>query len=260
MQRICDVRQHLQRKHRKPSHCPVCGIIFRGQRGRRDWREHIQRQACQKKTFQSPGISQDQWKKIDEHGEAEEPRAGTVYERRWYGIWDVLFPGPRFQRPQSPYSNSSAFLERIDSITESVAGDVQELVRSRPVEQRAYLKEMSDFALEQVKSRARQQEERARNSFASSQHQGQGTPPEQVPPNRPELPPQLHYDQPGHDQSFDQQSQSWESHRSQGYGGPGIEFIDPRLLLSQHTTFPSGQWPAHGPLEPNHANGSGSST
>lgn len=110
LRRIVDVRQHLMRKHKAPIHCPRCGEVFvrDSERQRHFTREKL----CDVGDYDlPPGVTPDQMEYIRRCGEA--PITGSVEERRWYKIWDILFPDS--VRPESPYYSGSEFLDRLDA-------------------------------------------------------------------------------------------------------------------------------------------------
>ncbi|KAK7753145.1 hypothetical protein SLS62_004877 [Diatrype stigma] len=85
------LRQHINRKHRQPHHCPRCGLTFADSD---QCTAHRSQQNCQDRHFSPlPGATQRHFRKRRSEDE------------RWYEIWDILFPGserPRSTRARSP--------------------------------------------------------------------------------------------------------------------------------------------------------------
>jgi len=105
--RLCDVTQHLERQHKQPFYCPVCGDQFAGQDRDRDRFEHVRQRRCQEREFDPPpGLTMDQMQALRKTTEAEAPGATNVEERRWYGKYKLLF-GPDSHPPESPYNTNS---------------------------------------------------------------------------------------------------------------------------------------------------------
>lgn len=113
--RLSDVRQHLlERTHNQVVHCAVCGTIFPGRateaRRRRD--AHAQAATCQPSPspLNYPGITEDEERRIRDI--ARNTRTAD-YDgvRRWFMIWDCLFPGE--QRPESPFLTDMPEIQRV---------------------------------------------------------------------------------------------------------------------------------------------------
>jgi hypothetical protein len=105
--RLADMTNHLRRRHQQPVFCPRCGEIFDGENidKRRD--AHILSQECQGSgDFDYPGVSRDLMDAVSKAPEIDADGATTVYEKRWYGRYRVLF-GPEAPLPLSPHYNDS---------------------------------------------------------------------------------------------------------------------------------------------------------
>lgn len=113
--RLSDVRQHLlERTHKQIVHCPVCGTSFPGRltEARRQRDAHVQAATCERSSspFNYPGITEDEDRQIREI--ARNTRTADYTEhRRWFMIWDVLFPGE--QRPASPFLTDVPDIQRV---------------------------------------------------------------------------------------------------------------------------------------------------
>ncbi|KAK0713405.1 hypothetical protein B0T26DRAFT_364218 [Lasiosphaeria miniovina] len=127
--RTPDIWQHFRRKHPSvPTRCVKCGLLFSGDEKVREWQEHARQRACLKQEIPFVGgITPGQWDDIQDDQEA--PGPGTPMERRWYRIWEILFP--ELPRPPSPYAGSG-FRERMGHVFQSFiqAGEVQKLVEA----------------------------------------------------------------------------------------------------------------------------------
>ncbi|KAG6357418.1 hypothetical protein INS49_013295 [Diaporthe citri] len=114
--RLSDVRQHLlERTHNQVVHCAVCGTTFTGRtsteaRGRRD--EHVQAATCEPSSspFNYPGITEDEDRSIREIARNTRT-ADYTGVRRWFMIWDCLFPGE--PRPESPFLTDVPDIQRV---------------------------------------------------------------------------------------------------------------------------------------------------
>lgn len=92
------VVQHVLRTHnRQPIHCPVCGNVF-DTHTERD--SHIQAQSCERREVRYEGLTQDQVNRL------RVPRRHLNEVKRWFSIWDIIFPNT--PRPDSPYVGSEA--------------------------------------------------------------------------------------------------------------------------------------------------------
>lgn len=98
------VKQHLDRYHLPPIHCPTCGEVFK-KRSERD--EHIRDLECERRNFSHPGMTLKQQEAL------KKTARNATQEQRWYAIWDILFPGE--PRPASPYVKD-AFVETVEVI------------------------------------------------------------------------------------------------------------------------------------------------
>lgn len=114
--RLSDVRQHLlDRAHNQVVHCAVCGTTFPGRNtteARRQRDAHARAATCQASPspFNYPGITEDEDRQIREI--ARNTRSADYTEaRRWFMIWDCLFPGE--QRPVSPFLTDMPEIQRV---------------------------------------------------------------------------------------------------------------------------------------------------
>ncbi len=90
------VKQHLQRVHRQPIHCPACGSAFSNES---EQHRHVRQQSCERKDFRHPGINSDQLSQV------REPLRGLDERERWNSMWKILFPYEPL--PDSPYVGSA---------------------------------------------------------------------------------------------------------------------------------------------------------
>lgn len=90
------VRQHLQRAHVPPIHCPCCGDTFRKVVDRDD---HVRETRCTRKSFTYPGLSEDQLTQI------RTPPRDLDERVRWNSMWKILFPGEPC--PEDPHVGSA---------------------------------------------------------------------------------------------------------------------------------------------------------
>lgn len=94
LKRIKDVKQHLQRKHKQPHYCPICGHQFEIQAS---LQAHIRARSCEDVIYTVPeGLSEEQTTRLGDRVS----RTHTV-TNQWYTIWDIVFPDT--QRPASPF-------------------------------------------------------------------------------------------------------------------------------------------------------------
>jgi len=79
-------------------------------------------------------MTQDQQAEIRLNGEAPVP--GTPAERKWYKIWDILFPGQPY--PASPYEVE--FVERFERVARSFVkrGGIESFLKKREVRPEFY--------------------------------------------------------------------------------------------------------------------------
>jgi hypothetical protein len=93
--RVRDVKQHLNRRHRRPLYCPTCGNTFDVSQYRD---AHIRARDCRQPPggFGIEGIT-------DEQGIALGRRVNRSLGEtdQWFSIWKILFPGS--SPPESPY-------------------------------------------------------------------------------------------------------------------------------------------------------------
>ncbi|KAK6839245.1 hypothetical protein PG987_005111 [Apiospora arundinis] len=113
--RIGDVRQHIDRRHRQPPHCPSCGCTFTA-RQTRELTAHINQRRCTRIPFQLPGVTDDQWDMIRARGRAAPHTVNGGDIERWFQIWDVIFPG--VGRPSSPFMDGSVLTMRSRDLTQ----------------------------------------------------------------------------------------------------------------------------------------------
>lgn len=101
------VKQHLNRNHTIPIHCPVCFVGFRDERSRN---EHIRARICEPlASHQAPeGITEEQRRWL-----SQRPPSGLSEERHWYDIFEYLFP-THHPLPRSPYNDTPFSEEFLD--------------------------------------------------------------------------------------------------------------------------------------------------
>ncbi|KAK4183198.1 hypothetical protein QBC35DRAFT_443808 [Podospora australis] len=108
LRQIADVRTHLQRVHMQDLFCPTCKHTFIGDNKRRNFDDHVTEKKCQPNSQPDPpGITQEFW---DLHFKGKSQAANCLYdksplERKWYYIWDTLFPDST--RPASIYQRGA---------------------------------------------------------------------------------------------------------------------------------------------------------
>ncbi|KAI1342191.1 hypothetical protein F5Y15DRAFT_334196 [Xylariaceae sp. FL0016] len=94
--RICDLKQHLDRKHLK-IYCPTCRYPFDIDETReRD--EHINQRQCRLRDSHDTFITYEQSERMRTIRNIRDER------ERWYAIWDIIFPG--IPHPPSPYAHN----------------------------------------------------------------------------------------------------------------------------------------------------------
>ncbi len=101
LRRVKDVRQHLDRRHRKTDlYCPRCFALFRSV-DERD--EHIRHASCPPRDDhpQFDGISEEQREQLNHSS-----KRGVSATDQWFQIWDVIFPNTL--RPRSCYMGNYA--------------------------------------------------------------------------------------------------------------------------------------------------------
>ncbi|KAK3381245.1 hypothetical protein B0H63DRAFT_475166 [Podospora didyma] len=93
--RVRDVKQHLVRRHRRPMHCPVCGVTFDDSAS---WDEHILARSCVQRPggFSIEGVTETQSTAL-----ARRVNRSLDEASQWFSIWTILFPDS--PRPSSPY-------------------------------------------------------------------------------------------------------------------------------------------------------------
>lgn len=87
LKHIADVKQHLKRNHRQPTHCNICLEELPSEDALHD---HIRAQQCRKRAYIAPdGMTSLQEKRvISRVGNRKKPVA-----EQWFEIYDILFPG-----------------------------------------------------------------------------------------------------------------------------------------------------------------------
>jgi hypothetical protein len=94
LNRIRDVKQHLQRRHYHEHHCPRCFAVFNGAR---ECDNHIRGETvCRPSSGQLDSVSHHQRQVLSKKSNPTIPEEG-----QWFVIWDVLFP--QRKRPNSAY-------------------------------------------------------------------------------------------------------------------------------------------------------------
>ncbi|KAH7140136.1 hypothetical protein B0J13DRAFT_557250 [Dactylonectria estremocensis] len=100
LRRICDVKQHLTRRHSQQPFCPTCYETFSSPSIRDD---HIRLRRCQApsttRASNSLGVSPEAIIRLKDRTS----RNVSLIDR-WYGIWDIIFPD--VPKPPSPYLGS----------------------------------------------------------------------------------------------------------------------------------------------------------
>ncbi|KAK4185024.1 hypothetical protein QBC35DRAFT_504599 [Podospora australis] len=117
LRQTSDLRTHLRRYHLQPPFCPICKDTFLDDRRQDKLNEHIRQRNCQPNDKPDPpGIGLDLWDQLTNQRSRERDtptiaRVTTAEERRWFTMWDLLFPGQ--PRPQSAYHEVSEFREHV---------------------------------------------------------------------------------------------------------------------------------------------------
>ncbi|KAH8744693.1 hypothetical protein F5882DRAFT_263266, partial [Hyaloscypha sp. PMI_1271] len=94
LNRIRDVKQHLDRVHYHEFHCPRCFMIFEEEQA---CNNHIRGESiCQPSSGHLDGITHHQRRALSKKSKSELTKEG-----QWFAIWDILFPG--CTRPDSAY-------------------------------------------------------------------------------------------------------------------------------------------------------------
>ncbi|KAK4159482.1 hypothetical protein QBC43DRAFT_327172 [Cladorrhinum sp. PSN259] len=101
-----DVREHIERDHRRAEYCPRCYKEFSGKQATGDRRDHIRARKCQ--LNQGPntveGLQGDLLDRLCEW----EPVAGTHHPKaQWEEIWRIVFP-------EAPLPSTTPFLDEQD--------------------------------------------------------------------------------------------------------------------------------------------------
>ncbi|KAH8899033.1 hypothetical protein GQ53DRAFT_817238 [Thozetella sp. PMI_491] len=94
LNRIRDVKQHLNRRHYQEFHCPRCFTIFEEEQA---LDSHIRGQiVCQPSSGRLDGMSHHQHRAL-----CKKSKPNQSAEEQWFVIWDILFLG--HERPESAY-------------------------------------------------------------------------------------------------------------------------------------------------------------
>ncbi|KAK1633492.1 hypothetical protein BDP81DRAFT_494783 [Colletotrichum phormii] len=95
LKRMKDVKQHLNRKHRRPSYyCPTCWMIF-DQETDRDL--HVAQRGCLgQEQARYEGISEEQSRQLTRKADRR-----LSEEQQWFTVWDIVFPD--IPHPDSPH-------------------------------------------------------------------------------------------------------------------------------------------------------------
>lgn len=98
LHRIKDVKQHINRRHKKLNiYCPRCCATFRSQIERD---EHMRNPDCEIGTKSLlEGVTKEQWEKLNKSSSRN-----VSLELQWFNMWDILFPGQ--ERPRSAFSGN----------------------------------------------------------------------------------------------------------------------------------------------------------
>lgn len=151
LKRIVDVRQHINRHH-MPIRCPKCRAMF-GSKNEKD--AHVRQRQCKKADGDASNeMNEGDWDKIAMRGQAE--RGKNAEERRWYKIWEILFP--QDPHPESPYIGQE-FDERLERAhtTFYSAGLFKSLVDRCPQEARGDLEILLPIAIKVFVAHAQRQ-------------------------------------------------------------------------------------------------------
>ncbi|KAK6006483.1 hypothetical protein QM012_006893 [Aureobasidium pullulans] len=99
---VSRVKQHLERVHSIPIHCPKCYSIFRNNAEARD--KHVREDTCQTAPERRlEGIDEMTMRKIKRRV------TGRSVSESWYSIFSLLFPGAR--KPESPFMDTTLSAE-----------------------------------------------------------------------------------------------------------------------------------------------------
>lgn len=101
LKRIRDVKQHLQRKHMKPSFCANCKAVFVNEN---KLRHHLeQAEPCVMRMSNEPeGLTPGQRNCL-----AKYPKEKNDVVAQWNTIWSVVFPNHPELRPYSPFMDEN---------------------------------------------------------------------------------------------------------------------------------------------------------
>lgn len=87
------IRQHLERMHTIPVHCPKCYAVFRNNTEARD--KHVREGTCQTVPERClEGIDKATMRKLKRRGTSKS------VQDSWYSLFALLFPGAK--KPESP--------------------------------------------------------------------------------------------------------------------------------------------------------------
>lgn len=143
IRRASDMRVHLRdtEHHQQPTHCARCGDIFRGKTKYQERDIHLRTERCLNKDFYYIGLTLDQMLALRGRCElADVQGVWTDEERRWFRIWDIVFP--ERARPSSPYYDFDAsypssytttgFCDPLDVSSPAPASDFRSNSSSQP--------------------------------------------------------------------------------------------------------------------------------
>ncbi|KAI7778910.1 hypothetical protein LA080_001516 [Diaporthe eres] len=127
LNRIVDVRLHLQRAHSLAPQCPDCGEEFKEDSAESDSAEdrfntHVQLRTCQPLPSPPPprhGLIRDQFEAVRAIATRRNGRrAADPAAAKWFEIWDIIFPTT--PRPISPYINENPDVQRIRDMNDNI--------------------------------------------------------------------------------------------------------------------------------------------
>lgn len=127
LNRIVDVRLHLQRAHSLAPQCPICGEEFKENSAESGSAEdrfsaHVQLQTCEPLPSPPPprhGLTRDQFDAVRTSGQRRNGRrASDSAAEKWFEIWDIIFPTT--PRPLSPYINENPDIQRIRDMNNNI--------------------------------------------------------------------------------------------------------------------------------------------
>ncbi|KAH7166343.1 hypothetical protein EDB81DRAFT_782159 [Dactylonectria macrodidyma] len=137
LSRICDVKQHLGRRHSQQPFCPTCYATFLSTSIRDD---HIRSRCCEASatTRVNPqGISPEAMDLVKKRS-----RLNLSPADRWYVIWDIVFKDE--PRPSTPYLGS-VLVEAIGIIRSSWTQEAPRITAAFPHNHSAQSRDKCDF-------------------------------------------------------------------------------------------------------------------